>query len=87
MKILRVFLSNKCFTPQSPIDIIKGGEDITEKEMLKLSVEEFSRLQDYMIESDKDSNAYKRMKRRYIELKVILTASGINISELDYIKE
>ncbi len=55
--------------------------------MLKLSVEEFSRLQDYMIESDKDSNAYKRMKRRYIELKVILTASGINISELDYIKE
>ncbi|WP_286151972.1 hypothetical protein [Sporofaciens musculi] len=67
--------------------LIKGGEDITEKEMLKLSVEEFSRLQDYMIESDKDSNAYKRMKRRYIELKVILTASGINISELDYIKE
>lgn len=45
--------------------LIKGGEDITEKEMLKLSVEEFSRLQDYMIESDKDSNAYKRMKRRY----------------------
>ena len=67
--------------------LIKGGEDITEKEMLKLSVEEFSRLPDYMIESDKDSNAYKRMKRRYIELKVILTASGINISELDYIKE
>lgn len=67
--------------------LIKGGEDITEKEMLKLSVEEFSRLQDYMIESDKDSNAYKRMKRRYIELKVILTASGINLSELDYIKE
>ena len=67
--------------------LIKGGEDITEKEMLKLSVEELSRLQDYMIESDKASNAYKRMKRRYIELKVILTASGINISELDYIKE
>ena len=60
---------------------------MTEKEMLKLSVEEFSRLQDYMIESDKDSNAYKRMKRRYIELKVILTASGINITELDFIKE
>ncbi len=60
---------------------------MTEKEMLKLSVEEFSRLQDYMSESDKDSGAYKRMKRRYIELKVILTASGINLTELDYIKE
>ena len=67
--------------------LIKGGEDITKKEMLKLSVEEFSRLQDYMIECDKDSNAYRKMKRRYIELKVILTASGINITELDFIKE
>lgn len=60
---------------------------MTEKEMLKLSVEEFSRLQDYMSETDKESNAYKRMKRRYIELKVILTASGINLTELDFIKE
>ncbi len=64
-----------------------GGEKMTEKEMLKLSIEEFSRLQDYMIETDKESKAYKRMKRRYIELKVILTASGINLTELDFIKE
>ena len=60
---------------------------MTEKEMLKVSVEEFSRLQDYMSEVDKESNVYKRMKRRYIELKVILTASGVNLTELDYIKE
>lgn len=58
-----------------------------ESEMLKMSIEEFSRLQDYMVECDKESNAYKKMKRRYIELKVILTASGINLTELDYIKE
>lgn len=60
---------------------------MTEKEMLKISVEEFSRLQDYMIDTDKESAAYKKMKRRYIELKVILTASGINLTELDMIKE
>lgn len=58
-----------------------------EGEMLKLSVEEFSRLQDYMIETDKNSSAYKKMKKRYIELKVILTASGVNLTELDMIKE
>ncbi len=58
-----------------------------EGEMLKLSVEEFSRLQDYMIETDKNASAYKKMKRRYIELKVILTASGVNLTELDMIKE
>ncbi len=40
--------------------------------MLKLSVEEFSRLQDYMLSCEKGSDAYKKMKRRYIELKVIL---------------
>ncbi|MCI8598416.1 MAG: hypothetical protein HFJ10_08240 [Lachnospiraceae bacterium] len=60
---------------------------MTEGEMLKLSVEEFSRLQRYMTLSDKDSEAYKAMKERYIELKVILSASGINLTELDRIKE
>jgi len=40
-----------------------------------------------MIQSDKESNSYKKMKKRYIELKVILTASGINLTEIDYIKE
>lgn len=60
---------------------------MTEKEMLKMSIEEFDRLQDYMQSSDKESEAYKKMKRRYTALKVILTASGINLSEIDYIKE
>lgn len=60
---------------------------MTEGEMLKISVEEFSRLQDYMIDTDKESAAYKKMKRRYIELKVILSSSGINLTELDMIKE
>ncbi|NBH29217.1 hypothetical protein D3Z60_26860 [Lachnospiraceae bacterium] len=60
---------------------------MTEGEMLKLSVEEFSRLQQYMLLSEKDSAAYKSMKIRYIELKVILSASGVNLTELDMIKE
>lgn len=60
---------------------------MTEGEMLKLSVEEFSRIQDYMTSCEKDSEVYKKIKRRYIELKVILSASGINLTELDYIKE
>ncbi len=60
---------------------------MTEGEMLKISIEEFSRLQDYMIDTDKESSAYKKMKRRYIELKVILSSSGINLTELDMIKE
>lgn len=60
---------------------------MTEKEMLKILIEEFDRLQDYMQSCEKDSETYKKMKRRYAALKVILTASGINLTEIDYIKE
>lgn len=60
---------------------------MAEGEMLKLSVEEFSRLQQYMLMMEKDSAACKAMKIRYIELKVILSSSGVNLTELDMIKE
>lgn len=40
-----------------------------------------------MIDTEKESAAYRKMKRRYIELKVILTSSGVNLTELDIIKE
>jgi len=59
-----------------------------EKEMIQRNIEEFSRLQKYMVlTQDKESAAYKEMYERYVDLKTILTASGINITELDRIKE
>ena len=61
---------------------------MTEKEMIQRNIEEFSRLQKYMVQTqDKESAAYKGMYERYVDLKTILTASGINITELDRIKE
>ena len=61
---------------------------MSEKEMLRISVEEFSRVQKYMfLIEDKESAVYKEIKERYIELKVILTACGIDLTELDKIKE
>ena len=62
-------------------------DNMSDKELLQKNVEEFSRLQNYMSLSDKNSDAYKAMKVRYVELKVILTASGTNLTELDIIKE
>lgn len=62
-------------------------DNVTDKELLQKNVEEFSRLQSYMLLVDKDSNVYKTMKVRYIELKVILSSSGVNLTELDVIKE
>lgn len=62
-------------------------EEMTEKELMQKNIEEFSRLQSYMLLSAKDSDAYHLMKERYVELKIILTASGVNLTELDRIKE
>lgn len=62
--------------------------DMSDKKMMQKNVEEFERLQKYMIlTEDKNSAAYKEMKSRYISLKVILTSSGVNLTELDIIKE
>lgn len=61
--------------------------ELTEQELMQKNVEEFSRLQSYMVLTEKDTPAYKRMKERYIELKVILTTSGVHLTELDIIKE
>lgn len=58
-----------------------------EKEMMQRNIEDFSRIQRYMLLTDKDSEAYKAMKERYIELKIILSVSGVNLTELDHIKE
>lgn len=60
---------------------------MTEKEMIKMSVEEFVQLQNYMLLADKDSEVYKAMKIRYDALKVMLTSFGINLTELDRIKD
>lgn len=60
---------------------------MTEKEMMQRNIEDFSRVQEWMLLVDKESEAYKAIKRRYTDLKVILTASGVNLTEIDRIKE
>lgn len=55
--------------------------------MIQKNIEEFSRLQKYMLlTEDKESAAYHEMQDRYFELKVILTTFGINLTEIDKIK-
>jgi hypothetical protein len=59
---------------------------MSEQEIIQRNIEEFSRLQNYMSLSEKDSPAYKAMYERYIDLKVILASSGVNVIEIDRIK-
>lgn len=57
-------------------------------DIIKDYVTEFSRLQNWMLAiKDKDPAIYNSMHDRYIELKVTLTSLGVNLTELDKIKE
>ncbi len=56
-------------------------------EIIQRGIEDFRELQEYMLLADKDSEVYKAMKVRYNTLKVILTSSGVNLTEIDRIKE
>lgn len=58
-----------------------------ELQEIKISIEEFSRLQRYMQLCEKESSVYKEMYERYIDLKAILTSAGVNLTEIDRIKE
>lgn len=68
--------SEKCRAMPSLSDIVKD------------SVVEFSRLQDWMISSKEhgDMDTYNMMHKRYVELKVILSAASVNVTEIDRIQ-
>lgn len=62
-------------------------DEMSKEELMKISVEEFSRLQKWMLSAkDKESETYNLMYERYIELKVILSNLSVNLAELDKIK-
>lgn len=57
-------------------------------DIIKDYVTEFSRLQDWMVPiKESNPDVYQSMHRRYIELKVTLSSLGVNLAELDRIKE
>lgn len=61
----------------------------SQADIIRDSVVEFSRLQDWMLSAKEhgDMDTYNMMYKRYVELKVILSAFSVNIAELDKIKE
>lgn len=64
-------------------DSMPSGADI-----IKDYVTEFSRIQKWMISvKEKDPETYDSMYDRYLELKVTLTSLGVNLSEIDRIKQ
>ncbi len=58
-------------------------------EILQRGIEDFMEIQEYMSLSKKENatETYARLKKKYISLKVLLNSLGVNLTELDEIKE
>ena len=57
-------------------------------DIIKDYVTEFSRLQDWMMPiKDVAPDTYESMHKRYLELKVTHSSLGVNLTEIDRIKE
>lgn len=58
-------------------------------EIIRDAINEFSRLQNWMlsVRAKNDMETYNSMHDRYIELKVTLSSLGVNLTEIDKIKE
>mgnify|MGYP007111848222 CR=1 FL=1 len=58
-------------------------------EIAKDTIEQFKKIQDYMILA-KEENAvktYDRLKREYLSLKALLNVIGVNLLDIDTVKE
>ena len=57
-------------------------------DIVRDSVVEFSRLQKWRLSAkeNNDTPTYDMMFDRYVELKVILTTAGVNLTDIDKIK-
>ena len=61
----------------------------TNLEIAKDAIDNFKEIQEYMFLA-KEENAektYAKLKRKYLALKVILNVAGVNLTEIDEIKE
>ena len=58
-------------------------------EITKTAIEDFKEIQEYMTLA-KEENAektYAKLKLKYLSLKAFLAVSGVNLTDIDYIKE
>ena len=61
----------------------------TNLEITKAAIDDFEEIQEYMLIA-KEENAertYAKLKKKYLSLKAILNVAGVNLTDIDEIKE
>jgi len=64
-------------------DVMNNGE------IIQRGIEDFREVQEYMLLARKESanETYAKLKKKYISLKALLNSLGVNMAEIDEIKE
>lgn len=58
-------------------------------EVTKAALDDFQKIQEYMLLARKENatETYARLKSEYLTLKALLNVSGVNLADIDKIKE
>lgn len=58
-------------------------------EIAKTTIEDFREIQEYMLLARKENatETYNRLKKKYTSLKALLNVLGVNLTDIDEIKE
>lgn len=61
----------------------------TNLEIAKTAIDDFKKIQEYMLLARKEdaTETYAKLKDEYLTLKAILNVAGVNVTEIDKIKE
>lgn len=61
----------------------------SEAEVAKLAINDFKEIQEYMSLAKKENatETYEKLKKKYLSLKAILNVCGVNLTDIDEIKE
>ena len=58
-------------------------------EVIKAALDDFKKIQEYMLLAKKEnaSETYAKLKDEYLTIKALLNVSGVNLADIDKIKE
>ena len=58
-------------------------------EVMKAALDDFKKIQEYMLLAKKENatETYAKLKDEYLTIKALLNVSGVNLSDIDKIKE
>ncbi len=63
--------------------------EMSKEEIMKNAISDFSKVQRHMLLAKKENatETYNDLKDEYIDLKALLTSLGVNLTEIDKVKE